>query len=273
MWSDHNLYYGHEGTLQRYCNYYLPIDGKIQHGYVVTPDGFAKDKYFKDFTYLVWNSRIANMLTVMGSNKVKIIGAPYLYLGEDPVPRKLPNSLLAIPTHSLDRKRLKASLWNEYLDYLDVEKRRYETITVLLHPIDYYNEETARLFISRGYFAVSCSESLENYKKHRGNEPEFLYRLRLFIRMHSMVSSNRLCTAIFYSLLEDTPIAITRPQMHTEPRDFHDDLTDDFSWIEKNFPGIYDGGGFGKEEALKELGAEYKQGPEVLKKTLWHNTF
>lgn len=263
MLIEHNSYYGHELVFQEYCNVYDPIQRYIQHGFTVGTDSFfLNDK----LTYAVWNNRVAKQLTARGAKAV-VVGAPYLYLNEEaPSVNYRANSLLAIPTHSIGQKKLPLNTWNTYLDFIEAKRRSFVDTEILLHPTDYYNEEVARLFIKRGFGAVTCSESLENYRTWGGCEPAFLYYLRRCIKNYSNVSCNRICTAVFYALYEGLKVNIEGPKMKTEPRDFDDELVEDDKWIGDNYPNI--ASGFGTYlDAKIELGTKLTK--EDLIPKLW----
>ncbi len=195
--------YGHATVLRGYCSrkFVTPIPGLVQHGWSFGP-GIASAN-FQHFTdnpthrAFVWNRRNAADCRDLGLNRVRIIGAPLLYLPRDPVPptKPKPGSLLLFPSHSCEWEPYAAradEIYETYFDQLEPVLNTFSSTTVCLYWREYEIEALRKLIRQRGFRVTTLG--------HRDGNPNFLSNFRSLALAHEYVSSNSFSTALFYSL-------------------------------------------------------------------------
>ena len=169
---------------------------------------------------------------------------------------------MAIPFHGWEKGELHGSVVKYADELAQLRDEGFGPITVCMYWFEYEQEELRALFESRGMKTTTMG--------HRGENPEFLHRQRTLIREHSVVTSNRVSTATFYALSLGVPFFLWGPVQGIEGSD---DPTGEIfeAWQRREFPELqyaaFDGTCH-RELGLKELGAEYVQSPEALRKTL-----
>ena len=283
-----NNLYGASNILRAYCGVreYLPIAGRIQHGWEPGPGNVIEAMSASVFDrYYVWSPLAGKRLGLIrahskdqpntillgreafeqvAADKVSMIpvGAPYLYLPEiADVGPVASDWLLAVPGHGTLASPDMAHPWEKYLGCVRdfARERGFQRVSVCLYADD--DREVNRAIIrSFGFVPVS-------------NGPVggsgYLGHVRNLIRQHAAVTSDRVCTAIMYALYENRACHIVGAgTVQHDPPDAYADLVTDPDWIAVNYPGIWAGGLAGREEALVELG--HRRSPEELKRLLWY---
>ena len=195
--------YGHATVFRKYCSrrFTTPIPGLVQHGWSFGP-GIASAN-FQHFTdnpthrAFVWNQRNAADCHDHGLDRVRVIGAPLLYLPNDKAPpfTPEPGSLLLFPSHSCEWEPYADAadeIYGAYFDQMQPVLRDFSSITVCLYWREYEIEALRSLIHHRGFRVTTLG--------HRDGNPDFLYRFRFLALAHDYVSSNSFSTALFYSL-------------------------------------------------------------------------
>lgn len=269
-----NDYYGHMHVLRGYCGVpsHVLVHGRMQHGWMVGPVTLPFDEFGQRNPLYVWNPRMQGLVLAGGHTAgCHVIGSPWLYLPESPDPGPADQALLAIPHHSIRQKRIPPGAWSDWGKALGdcASRHGMSAVSVLLHPVDYYLSPAPEQMDKLGFRPLCCSPGYKGDGGLKGNEPEYLGRLRAFIRHHAAVVTDRLATPLFYALHENRPAWIDAPVLTTVPPDHYDDVTGDRDWIAAHFPGIAKGGLAGRDEAMFELGADHKKSPMELAKVLF----
>lgn len=260
-----NSFYGHDAILASYCDV-RPADiaGRIQHGWSVGLAGLLFDDFQGPFW--TWTDTIAE--AIRRENRPAVaIGAPYLYLPDAAFSGDVASasSELIIPHHSIRDRRLGQDQWDRFFAWLDTLSTKPD---VLLHPTDYYGTNIVELLAKRGHLSLCASPGTLGDGQVKGDEADFLIRLRTILRLHRTVISDRICTALFYALHEGLDVKIDGSALTTTPPGDYDSVTGNPAWISKNFPGIWRGTAVARLEAIDELGLTWKRTPGELRKLL-----
>ncbi len=190
-----NGHYGHRELLNNYCGVALgtPLPALLQHGWNHDLGAALADVQLPmPAPFLAWNERNVAHARRADLHHVVGIGAPLLYLPEDPaLPPQEPGSLLAIPVHGWERAKVQQELAG-YAQELAAIADQFSTITVCLYWFDHQFAENRKAFEDRGMRVVCVG--------HRDNNPRFLFDLRTLCARHAHVTSNRVQTGLFVAM-------------------------------------------------------------------------
>lgn len=264
--TEGNDWYGSRQILLDYAgvdgNPVLP--GRYQHGWQfgsgVDGETSATVGVYLQYKWpiWVWNNRNRTKAQHQGM-RAKAIGAPVLYLPDEPDAGPIANALLAIPFHSNPPYTIRAG-WEAYADVLSDLARDCASCTVLLHFRDYADAKP--IFASRGMLPVTLG---------RLHGPDFLARLRYLIRKHELITGEHVHTASFYAQHFGRPYLVHGPAL----RALHDDgSTDQFAgpgsdptFIARQFPAMLHGK-IDMDTTAYELGTSEKRNPGELRELL-----
>lgn len=265
--------YGHEAILQRYvggacvAGQPVPIRGKLQHGWQVGTGldgelGFRLEVTMLKLPAFVWSSSNLVLAREAGID-AKAVGAPFLYLDDDPMGQPVcANQLLAMPTHSVPEYRIGESNWHGYGQRMLAIAKEHgmQGVTVCLHPLDYTVGARAALE-QTGCIVTQLAFPWEAPQ-------ETLLRFRTMVLAHTAVTADRVCSAAFYTLLCRRPFFVSGPAIQTDPVDPDEGPSGDPVWIAAHFPTLRIDQ-IDRDMALHELGAENKRTPTELKQLIW----
>lgn len=265
MVSTQNDFYGHKDVLARYTGVRgnPPILGYLQHGWKAGA-AFVDGPVVPGVPKLVWTAENERATRALGHWPVHAVGAPFLYLmrlrSEAPAPR--PGSLLAFPFHSEERTRIERDD-ERYAEHLAGQGA--ESVTVCLHPHDLENEAIRVSYENYGFATTSNG-------KNRF-DPLFLDRVFDLVAAHERVTTNRVCTAIFYAAALGRGVSIGGPVPGIErggsgPAASEADEAERFQ--RATFPELVDGVGGDAARVLgeRELGAGSLREPGELRRIL-----
>ncbi len=260
-----NHYYGHSRILRQYCHTTAEgtLPGRLQHGWV-TGHGHAIRFFKEPWPKYVWSRRNLDLCNRDGAKNVVVIGAPFLYL-PDPAPIKdLPpqRSLLAYPFHGWEQDELVADMERYARSLEDLAREGFGPITVCLYWKEYENPMMRLVFEKRGFSVTSNG--------HRDGNHDFLLRQRKQLLEHVYVTSNRVCTALFYGLVIGRKAFLHGPPMglskSKDPTGKLFGQWQNVAFPELSFEAFDDHAHVSIGE--RELGLEFKQSPDQLRKTL-----
>lgn len=270
FWScSTNEWYGIRKILHKYIDFNvdLPILGKVQHGW--QPDTVSGIHGEHGYIDEVCKARAPVYVWSTGNLKKALeyklnayaVGSPWLYLVEEPLPAR-GNTLLAFPTHSYREMKIKGMNWREYTRelLLVAKKEGFDKVAISLHAEDYTEQLRVEL-LNYGVEAITFGRTMVE---------DYFYRVRRSIRSVRAVTSDRICSSVFYALYENTPVFLKgRPIFRDPPDPVDTDI--DYSWAKKHFPSLlyYDGTVKHRDRALLELGFENKLDPIELRKLLY----
>jgi len=260
-----NHYYSHARVLRRYCGVISDgsLPGRLQHGW--TAEHGHAVRFFKEpWPKYVWNQKNLRLCDRDGAKNIVAIGAPFLYLPyQDSVEvQPLDHSILAYPFHGWEEDELVSDMEN-YARSLDkLVSDGFGPVTVCLYWKEYENLSTRLIFERRG-FAVTTNG-------HRDGEHDFLLRQRKQLFEHAYVTSNRVCTALFYALFSRRKAFLHGPSMSLSKSD---DPTGEIYalWQSEAFPELSFetfGDHSYRSIAERELGLEFRQSRDELQQTL-----
>jgi hypothetical protein len=271
MFED-NHHYGHSDVLRRYCgSSELPeMERQVQHGWQPGP-GFALRYLHSPGPKAVWSARNLRKCAELGCRNVEPIGAPFLYLpdsqaieGESLGPR----SLLVYPFHGWAKQGVLGDM-NAFAAALRELERveGFGPITVCLYHLEYADPAIRSAFERYGWTVVTLGS--------HANNPTFLDKQRDMQRRHVYVTSNRIATATFYSLVSGCRFFCYGPPMGlSETEDPTGEEYD--AWQRAEFPMLTFEGFSDRchtQVGEAELGLEYKRSPEQLAELLgWHGS-
>ena len=177
------------------------INGELQHGWaphsgITSLDAESKNKSLKLSRYYLFNSNNKEQSINGGYLNVIRIGAPFLYI-KDPKQFYLPiikNSLILFPTHTHEYAGFKdpIQVYKQYIHELKKISHNFSLITVSLGWIEFNDSKIIEIFENEGISTVSMGP--------RDNNPNFLINFVREVSKHDYVSSDRLSSAVFYSL-------------------------------------------------------------------------
>ena len=265
MVSTQNDFYGHKNVLARYTGVRgnPPILGYLQHGW---KDGaaFVDGPVARGVPKLVWTAENERETRALGHWPVRAVGAPFLYLmrlrGEAPAPPA--GSLLAFPFHTEEKTRIERDD-ERYAEHLAA--RGADSVTVCLHPQDLENQAIRASYERRGFATTSNGNNRV--------DPRFLDRVFDLIARHERVTTNRVCTAIFYAAALGRGGSIGGPVPGIE-RGGSGPAASEAGYAERfqrtTFPELIDGvgGDAARELGERELGAESLRDPSELRRIL-----
>lgn len=248
-----NDLYGVRRIMVQHCGLYtdLLIPGKLQHGWAPnTACGIDGEQGYRDEVYslglpaYVWSAGNAVEAAALGLNAI-CVGAPGLYLRSAVDPGPSTDRLLCFPTHSIGGCRALLD-WPTYARETQFRARLlgFGGATICVHHDDDAPEVRAAIRATGARFATL------------GREPDgFLYRMRDLIWEHKAVTSDRLCTSGFYSLLWGRPFFISGTPVLRDPPELEHGTALDPLWISDQFPNLlrYDGS-VHREYVERELG-------------------
>ncbi len=236
---------------------------RLQHGWVPGP-GVRPECQGEPWTKLVWSHRNLAQARALGIPSVDSIGAPFLYLPEvaDAAPSRGARSLLAVPFHSWEQEQVVGD-FEAYADALaTLERDGFSPITVCLYHVDHRDASLRERFTRRGFEVVTMGP--------RDGNPSFLVRQRELIRAHRYVTSNRVATVAFYTLVSGRPFFFHGPVFGVSGTD--DPRGERFAeWQMRELGALaYDVFRDTVERAIgeRELGLEYKRPPEEIGRLL-----
>ncbi len=206
------------------------------------------------------------MLDLLRSDGVRPcvpVGAPFLYLDPDREPACTGRRLLAFPMHGFEKAAI-TDVHRVYADYANsIEElaRRIgcSDVSVCMYWFEHQDANLRSLFTSRGFTVTSNG--------HRDRNPDFLARLITTLREHSVVTANRICTALFYAMYLGIPGVLYGRGMGIRRGD--DPFGEEHQkWEATEFPDLtldrFDGSAR-SQLAEDELGQEFKLSPETLR--------
>lgn len=265
-----NEWYDHGRILRSYIGLdaEIQINGKVQHGWqsgcgIDGERGYKPEAKKIGFPIYVWSYRNLEAARSEGFDRVRAIGAPFIYrdFGQDPGPAD-PKSLLCFPYHSIPEYRISAD-WRQHGDNLlaKAESLGFSSVTVCLHWYDYAHEPTREVIRGSGVEVVTIGHP---------ESPMFMNRCVMLIREHAAVTSDRICTAGIYAAALNRPFFISGEELKSDPPDPDAGCGADREWIRKEMPGFLEfTGNVHSQIALRELGAEYKLSKEQLRQVLY----
>jgi hypothetical protein len=259
-----NQHYGHDQILLEYCGAAPQslIPHPIQHGWQPGA-GLSARRMGEPGSKLLWSRRNLDSAQQQGLRGGLAIGAPFLYLPElEAAAKPASKSLLAIPFHGWEEDSLASGMDRYAQDLSTLSEDGFGPITVCLYWTEYEQEDLRAVFADRGFEVTTMG--------HRDGNPRFLHKQRALISEHSVVTSNRVCTAAFYALSLGTPFFLWGAvQGLSESNDPSGEVFD--AWQRQTFPQLcrdrFDGT-CQRELGLYELGAEYLKSPRELRSTL-----
>jgi hypothetical protein len=261
MFED-NHHYGHSDVLRRYCgaSELLKMERQVQHGWQPGP-GLAERHLRSPWAKAVWSARNLRKCADLGARNVEAIGAPFLYLPDSPGEEESlgPRSLLVYPFHGWAKQSVLGDMHSFAVRLHELERvEGFGPITVCLYHLEYADPAIRDAFERYGWTVVTLGS--------HANNPNFLDKQRAMQRRHAYVTSNRVATATFYSLVSGCRFFCYGPPMGlSESKDPSGEEYD--AWQRAEFPmltfeGFGDRGHVEVGEA--ELGLEYKRSPEQL---------
>ena len=263
--STQNDFYGHKDVLARYTGVRgnPPILGYLQHGWK-RGSVFVDGPVVRGVPKLVWTADNERATRALGHWPVRAVGAPFLYLmrlrDEAPAPR--PGALLAFPYHTEATTRIERDD-ERYAAHL--AGRGATSVTVCLHPQDLENQAIRASYENYGFATTSNGSNRV--------DPLFLDRVFDLIAAHERVTTNRVCTAIFYAAALGRGVSISGPVPGIE-RGGSGPAASEAGRAERfqrtTFPELVDGvgGDAARELGKRELGAESLREPGELRRTL-----
>jgi hypothetical protein len=259
-----NHYYGHDRALRRYAGVRpaLPIPGRLLHGW--TPEsgfGLPDRRLVSWFPYLVWNRSNLEGCRERGARSVEAIGSPFLYhlQGKTVPPPTSAKRLLYVPFHSAEQARVQEALpLRDRLAFLRAQG--FSRITICAYWHDFAQPEVRAAIEAEGCPVVSNG--------HRDTTPDFLDRIVTNLTDHDIVATERLSTLSMYALAAGRPAFVFGKTPGISPGPDPDgsrwaalqrDRFPELLW--ENFDGTCH-----RDTALRELGAEFLQSPEALRR-------
>ncbi len=255
-----NYFYGHEQILRAYCGgrARLPfLPGTLQHGWNPR-DGLGPRHREGPWPKYVWSSRNVRGCEAFGVQRVRPIGAPFLYL---PVPNVEPRGgLIVFPHHGWEKQRVLMDAQAYARDLEALRSEGFERITVCLYHLELHSLGPA--FEARGFRTVTAGP--------RDGNPGFLDKIQALLLEHEYASSNRVCTAAFYALSLGRKFFLFGPRSGSSGSD--DPTGEKFdAWQRAEFPQLAFES-FGDRAHVdigrQELGAEHKLDPAGLRDAL-----
>lgn len=259
-----NRHYGHAEILLAYCGLApdTAIPVRMQHGW--QPGfGMRPQDMAQPGPKIVWSTRNLERATEAGYRGAVAVGAPWVYLADEPDPGpEHDRSVLVVPFHGWEKESL-AGTMGDYAEALSaLTEQGFGPITVCLYWFEYEQPELRRVFESRGLATTTMG--------HRNDNPEFLRRQRALIRRHRFVTSNRVSTATFYALDAGRPFFLYGPPAGLSASD--DPSGERFDrWQRESFPELcFERFDETCHRAIgeRELGREHKRSPVVLRDEL-----
>tara|TARA_B100000131_G_C18076047_1_gene596394 strand:- start:403 stop:1272 length:870 start_codon:yes stop_codon:yes gene_type:complete len=274
LWEDNvdNLYYGHYSILKQYSGTFFPykINGELQHGWaphsgITSLELGSKDKSIKSNRYYVFNSNNKKISINGGYNNVIRIGAPFLYI-KDPKQFYSPiikNSLILFPTHTHEYAGFKdpIQVYKQYLDELKKISHQFSLISVSLGWIEFNDSKIIKIFEDEGISVVSMGP--------RDNNPSFLINFVKEVSKYDYVSSDRLSSAVFYSLYMEKKVFLYsslitdsntwQTNKNDMQNNFNNKLYPQLMWENFDHKSHY-------YIAEEELGVKFKRSPKELRK-------
>ena len=261
--SKFNELYGHASILRKYMGVLdedLFVCGQLQHGWCL--DARSIDP--SPSPLYVWNERSLKGLHSRGQDGYTI-GAPFLYGGFENLEHEMSTcSLLAIPEHSTVGRRYEnryqaAEDYAKWLNEIRV-KEGFTQVTVVLHYNDYFDYTTSSVFNRYGIAPVTCGAPL--------GSADYLGRMAELMCKHSVVTSNIVCTAIFYACYLKKVAFVGGPIPHRASLNASTEQVSqevlDPEWIKKEFPALYvdiQKAAVNYEIGCRELGLEFRKTP------------
>lgn len=210
MYKD-NEFYGHAAILRRFAekNHFFLIPGILQHGWSRGPF-FTNNRLNASITKYMWSERSLRELKELNiHDKAVPIGAPYLYLQpEEPSKEEGDSSLLYFPFHGwegFDSDKTASELRD---DLLQLRKEGFNPISVCLYWWEYLQNDYVETLRQAGFDVVTAGK--------RDGDPLYLTKQRRLIRAHRYCASDRLCTALLYSLQEGRSCFLFPRPKHNE---------------------------------------------------------
>lgn len=263
--SKFNELYGHASVLRQYMNVYdndLVICGQVQHGWCLE----ARSIDPSPLPLYVWNKRTYSGVLDRGQ-EAHAIGSPFVYGNFDTEPKMSTSSLLAFPDHSTVGRRYESryEAARQYAEWLN-EVRKTEgfiQVTVVLHYNDYFDYTTTSVFNRYGIATTTCGAPLGSV--------DYLQRIVDLMKDHSIVTSNIICTAIFYACYLKKLAFVSGPVPNRVGLNASTEMVSqevfDPVWQKQNFPELC----VGPQEATinyntgaAELGLGFKKTPTEL---------
>ena len=261
--------YRHDKVLRRYAGVILPhvIEGSLQHGWR-SDSGVTEPERAVHF---VWNRSNFQKAREEGLQNVTPIGAPFLYL--PPLKRGgrvHERGLIAMPAHGWEKASIldPVRTYDEYASRLEELKRFYNPVTVCLYWIEYRNREITALFERRGISVVTVGHS---------SRKDFLEAWRRTVEPYAYVTSNEICTSVFYGLHMGKRVFLYGTPMKRCNNDsvYLNNLSRRFAAVTeaygKKYPVLLRENFDDRphpEIAAEELGLEFRQSPAALRRLM-----
>lgn len=172
--------YWQHGWIPDFCKYHpLAVCGEI----------YAHGKMSKEPTYLVGKSSDEKYLQECGYTNTTAIGLPLVYLPNREI-KRIPNTLLVMPVHSLSYT--KHAHWNfqAYVDAILSIKNDFDKVVICVHPSCVENGYWVNEFLEAGFDVVEGAY---------GSDKNSFYRLELLMRSFEYVTTNGFGSHIAYA--------------------------------------------------------------------------
>lgn len=251
-----NEFYGQAEILRVYVRsaVQVPIPGRLQHGWSPRPLDVLSISDSDRFSgpYYVWSSETADAARAAGV-EAHPIGAPYLYLPRIDDPGPVPDTVLALPLHSVRAE--KVDNWGAYAAWL----REFAAGRKVECCLGYVDHETP------GVREVFAAVGIHTFTLGWTERRDLLHRLRAVILRSQTVTSNWICTATMYAAHERRRVVVGGPVSLPELARRAGDR-----WARDKFPGLFGAGdAVAWSEAERELGVDCFHSPVALRMLLW----
>lgn len=221
-WSDHygalhviSRYIGHEVTIKSAFDYFIWHHGCVGHWLNKHPDlvsSVVKDKTIRQF---VERKDQELYLRQHGYKFVKSIGLPIIYEEMPKQLKRIKNSLLIMPTHTLlGDKKADAVYYENYINHIRKYLDEYEYVSVCLHKNCIDNNMWVEEFKSLG---VSIIEGART-----DDANAYLRQLYLFNQFETMTTPDW-GSHVAYALYCGSKVSISGPKIERTREDYKRD--------------------------------------------------
>lgn len=184
-----------------------PVYAFLQHGWTTEPDAgngrYASSRLLPGAPRLFWSPRQASEARAVGIPNCQAIGAPFLYLlkqlGQPLFQTRKSKGirLLLYPSHSAEF--IAGPTHCEGLDIVADAASRGQEITVVLHPLDFLDDERRARY-------TECGARVIRHATHR-YDPSFLYRQAYIMSQVDEVLVFGLGSAAFHASAMGRPVS------------------------------------------------------------------
>jgi hypothetical protein len=159
---------------------------------------YAQSYLDKNQLILVARESIKNYLISLGYRNVHSIGLPIVYLPSRKQ-KRIPGSLLVMPTHSLDYTKHNHWKFKEYVEEINKIKHNFQKIFICIHPSCIKNNYWVNEFKDAGYQII---QGIDIQDKNA------IYRLKAIMESFEFITTNGFGSHIAYAAFFGAKVSI-----------------------------------------------------------------